>query len=317
MTLDIKMIMLNYSMESSRARCSEISADGGSALSAPRRGSVETQKGSDAAATGCCAGNRMILGATNGPGDVAAIEIGVRWLLAPLSGSSEHFISTSIAWHGRLMVLGMGLLTPLVVIGARFFKVTPRQDWPRQLDNPFWFVTHRRWGHAIGLLVIAGLACVLSAESWRAPCRNVHSTLGWVIAALVFIQIVGAWLRGTHGGPVDPFTRKRRPPHEWPGDHFSMTPRRIAFEYIHKYAGYVLLLLSMAAIPTGLVAADAPRWMPIVLAIWWLAMLSVFVWLQQAGRCTDTYQAIWGLDPKLPGNRRRPIGFGILRVQGE
>jgi hypothetical protein len=35
--------------------------------------------------------------------------------------------------------------------------------------------------------------------------------------------------------------------------------------------------------------------------------------LQRAGRCIDTYQAIWGLDPDLPGNRRRPIGFGIVR----
>ena len=259
----------------------------------------------------------MIFGATNGPSDAAAIEVGVRWLLTPLSGSSEHFISASMAWHGRLMVLGMGLLMPLVVIVARYFKVTPRQDWPQQLDNPFWFVTHRRWGHAVGVVVIAGLACALSAESWRAPWHSVHSTLGWVVAALVFVQVVGAWLRGTHGGPVDPFTRKQRPPHEWPGDHFSMTPRRIAFEYVHKYAGYVLLLLTMAAIPTGLLAADAPRWMPVVIGIWWLAVLSTFIWLQRAGRCTDTYQAIWGLDPKLPGNRRRPIGFGILRVQSE
>ena len=50
------------------------------------------------------------------------------------------------------------------------------------------------------------------------------------------------------------------------------------------------------------------------MGIWWLAMLGVFIWLQRAGRCVDTYQAIWGLDPNLPGNRRRPIGFGISRM---
>jgi hypothetical protein len=92
-----------------------------------------------------------------------------------------------------------------------------------------------------------------------------------------------------------------------------MTRRRIVFEYIHKAAGYLLLALTLVAIPTGLVAADAPRWMPIAMGIWWLVMLALFVWLQRAGWCMDTYQAIWGLDPDLPGNRRRPIGFGIVR----
>ena len=212
------------------------------------------------------------------------------------------------------MVLSMGVLMPPVIIVSRFFKVTPGQDWPRQLDNPFWFVTHRRWGHVIGLIVVGGLAFALAAEGWRALWHSPHSTLGWTVVALVFIQVVGSWLRGTHGGPVDPFTRKQRPPNEWPGDHFSMTPRRIVFEYVHKGAGYALLILTAAAIPTGLITADSPRWMPIAMGIWWLAMLGVFIWLQRTGRCVDTYQAIWGLDPNLPGNRRRPIGFGISRM---
>ncbi len=46
-------------------------------------------------------------------------------------------------------------------------------------------------------------------------------------------------------------------------------------------------------------------------------MLGVFVVLQRAGRCIDTYQAIWGLDPSLPGNRRRPIGLGIVRLRAQ
>ena len=93
-----------------------------------------------------------------------------------------------------------------------------------------------------------------------------------------------------------------------------MTRRRIIFEYLHKYVGYALLLLVVAAISTGLIAADAPRWMPILMGVWWMVMLRLFVWLQTAGRCIDTYQAIWGLDPNLPGNRRRPIGLGIART---
>jgi hypothetical protein len=235
------------------------------------------------------------------------------WLGTPISGSSEHSITMQVAWHGRLMVLAMGLLTPPVIIVARFFKVTPGQDWPRRLDNPFWFITHRRWGHVIGAIAAVGLVFVLADRGWGPPWRNWHTCAGWVIAVLVVIQTVGAWLRGTHGGPIDPFTRQRRPPEQWPGDHYSMSARRVIFEYIHKIAGYILLILTVVAIITGLLIADAPRWMPIAIGAWWVMMLAIFVYLQRAGRCIDTYQAIWGPDPDLPGNRRRPIGLGVVR----
>ena len=90
-----------------------------------------------------------------------------------------------------------------------------------------------------------------------------------------------------------------------------MTRRRIIFEYVHKGAGYLLLAMTVVALCTGLTAADARRWMPLVLGVWWLVMAGVFASLQRAGSCIDTYPAIWGLDPDLPGNRR--IGFGIVR----
>jgi NAD(P)-dependent dehydrogenase (short-subunit alcohol dehydrogenase family) len=154
---------------------------------------------------------------------------------------------------------------------------------------------------------------VLADRGWEPPWRNWHTGAGWLIAVLIVIQIVGAWLRGTHGGPVDPFTRQRRPPEQWPGDHYSMSGRRMVFEYVHKTAGYILLILTVVAVITGLLVADAPRWMPVAMGAWWVMMLAVFVHLQRVGRCIDTYQAIWGLDPELPGNRRRPIGLGVVR----
>ena len=70
------------------------------------------------------------------------------------------------------------------------------------------------------------------------------------------------------------------------------------------------------ALVTGLIAADAPRWMPVALGMWWIVMLGVFVVLRRAGRCIDTYQAIWELD-RFPGNRRRPIGLGIVRLRAQ
>jgi heme A synthase len=189
----------------------------------------------------------------------------LHWLVTPISGASDHAIAMPLAWHGRLMVLAMGLLTPPLIIVARFFKIMPRQDWPRQLDNPFWFITHRRWGHIVGAIVAIAMAFVLVERGWESPLNNLHTATGWLVVVLVLVQLVGSWLRGTHGGPVDPFTRKPRPRELWPGDHFSMTRRRIIFEHIHKGAGYLLLALTVLALCTGLIAADAPRWMPIVL----------------------------------------------------
>jgi hypothetical protein len=180
-------------------------------------------------------------------------------------------------------------------------------------DNPFWFIAHRRWGHIVGAIVALAMGFVLVGRGWESPVHSVHTAAGWLVVLLVLVQLIGAWLRGTHGGPVDPFTRKPRRRELWPGDHFSMTRRRIVFERVHKGAGYLLLALTVVALCTGLIAADAPRWMPVALGAWWLIVAGVFISLQRAGRCIDTYQAIWGLDPDLPGNRRRPIGFGIVR----
>ncbi len=236
------------------------------------------------------------------------------WLLTPISGNSEHHISTGAAWHGRLMVLTWAVLMPTAFLVARFYKITPGQDWPRRLDNPFWFVSHRRLGYAIGILTIAALAFIIWGRGGQLLWQGHHAITGWTLLALTFFQIGGSLLRGTHGGPIDPFTRQPRPPEQWPGDHFSLTRRRIFFEYSHKLVGYLLVLLAAWTIVSGLHAADAPRWMWIIIGVWTLFCVGVFVHLQRKGKCIDTYQAIWGLDDTLPGYRRKPIGWGITRI---
>lgn len=40
------------------------------------------------------------------------------------------------------MVVAWGVLLPLGILIARFFKVTPRQRWPAELDNKFWWYSH-------------------------------------------------------------------------------------------------------------------------------------------------------------------------------
>jgi hypothetical protein len=237
------------------------------------------------------------------------------WLFAPVSGKIEHDISTGVTWHGRLMVLAWAILMPAAFVVARFYKIMPGQDWPRRLDNPFWFVSHRRLGYAIFILTIAAISILVWSRSGMVSWHGHHAIAGWTVFAFSLFQIVGALLRGSHGGPVDPFTRKARPPEQWPGDHFSLTRRRIFFEYSHKLVGYVLAVLAAWTIASGLHAVDAPRWMWLGIGVWTLMCIYAFVRLQRSGKCIDTYQAIWGLDETLPGYRHKPIGWGITRVK--
>ena len=235
------------------------------------------------------------------------------WLLSPASGSASHEITPSIAWHGRLMVFAWAFLMPLAVILARYFKITPGQKWPARLDNPFWFLSHRRLGVLlIGVVTLAAVLAVVASGGSVVP-ETTHGWLGVIVLLLTWLQLVNALLRGTHGGPVDPFTRQKRPVEQWPGDHFSMTERRVVFEYVHKAIGYLLIVLSAIALLAGLHEADAPRWMWLGIVTWWIVIVALVAILQWRVGAIDTYQAIWGLDRALPGYRRAPIGVGITR----
>ena len=247
--------------------------------------------------------------------NAAILEL-LTWLNVPLSGNAAHFVDPMIAWHGRLMVAAWLVVLPVSIIMARFYKVNPRQNWPKALDNPFWFIWHRRLAYLAIALTVAALAALLWArkESWFNA--GSHAIAGWTVVLLTCAQIVSSLLRGTHGGPVDPFTRKLKPRGEWFGDHYCVTKRRVVFEYTHKIIGGIIVPIMLVAIVTGLWLADAPRWMWLGLVSICVIVIIVFIRLQRRGRCIDTYQAIWGLDPTLPGNLRKwPIGWGINRSQ--
>ncbi len=224
----------------------------------------------------------------------------IEWLLAPVDPDRAHEVSTYVSWHGRLMVLAWGALFPIGILSARFWKITPRQDWPRELDNQLWWRAHLRLQYTGGVAMLAGLAIVLLSETGD----STHAYLGWVIMGFAALQFLAGWLRGTKGGPTD--TRLR-------GDHFDMTSRRLAFEHFHKIAGYALLALAAWGITSGLWQANAPVWMWASLVLWWSILITTFVILQRRGMAVDTYQAIWGPDPSLPGNQRPPIGWGVTR----
>jgi cytochrome b561 len=187
------------------------------------------------------------------------------------------------------------------------------------LDNPFWWHAHRLLN---GLaLATSGLAVVLvllapatPAPSTTADARAWHALLGWSLLACGLVQLLGGWLRGSKGGPTAPRLDAQGQPIDWHGDHYDMSPRRYAFERLHKSLGYLALLLSVLTLGLGLWHADAPRWMALALGLWWLLLGSAFVRLQSLGRCIDTYQAIWGPGPEHPGNHKPVVGWGIQRV---
>jgi hypothetical protein len=229
----------------------------------------------------------------------------IDWLLAAMDQSRAHELDAAVAWHGRLMVLAWAVLLPLGVIVARFFKVTPRQDWPAELDNKVWWHAHQSLQYAAGVLLVVALVLI-----WR-PMRAgspSHSWLGWLVILTCLLQFVSAWLRGSKGGPTD-----QRPDGALAGDHYDMTLRRRLFERLHKSVGYFALALSVAAIGSGLWLVNAPRWMAVTLALWWLVLIALWSVLQARGKAIDTYQAIWGPDPRHPGNTLPPTGWGVRR----
>jgi hypothetical protein len=226
--------------------------------------------------------------------------------------SIEHHISATYAWHGRLMVLAWTILLPLGILIARYFKVTRRQAWPQQLDNKLWWHSHIT-------LQVSGIACmsiglgiVWIKTGSTAFANSLHATLGWLVVVLGWLQLIGGYLRGSKGGPrqtnggLDMSQIER-------GDHYDMTRRRVIFEWMHKLGGYGALLLSVLVTGLGLRQVAAPYWMWLVIALWWAILLIAALRLQRAGRCIDTYQAIWGPDPRHPGNSRDVIGWGITR----
>ncbi len=229
------------------------------------------------------------------------------WLLAPIDPARGHDVAIGVAWHGRLMVLAWAVLIPIGILMARFFKITPGQDWPRRLDNKTWWVAHLLAQYGAGIALVVALWLILQAPE-HGLRSTLHATLGWPVVLLCGVQFLGGWLRGSKGGPTD-----AAPGGSLAGDHYDMTRRRRVFEAVHKSAGYIAVLAAAVAIVNGLWLANAPRWMFAGLAAWWSLLIAAAIMLQRRGFAVDTYQAIWGPDLRHPGNRSAPIGSGIRR----
>ncbi len=223
----------------------------------------------------------------------------------------DHELAYWAQWHGRLMVVAWVLLLPLGVAIARYFKITPRQPWPQALDNKFWWHCHLTLQYSgITIMTVAAALAIRNADLAHSAAP-LHGLIGFAVIGLGWAQVVGGWLRGSKGGPKGgpggSATATIR------GDHYDMTRRRVAFEYVHKIGGYLALALATVDIALGLRAAHAHAWIAALVVAAWLGGLAIAAGLQRHGRCVDTYQAIWGPGSEHPGNRRPPIGWGVRR----
>lgn len=227
------------------------------------------------------------------------------WLASPIDPTRTHLIGGSIAWHGRSMVLAWAVLAPLAVVIARFFKITPGQDWPRRLDNPFWWRSH--WIGQVIVLILSILGFLLVLPMNLAEL-SLHAVLGYLMLTALIAQVLLGLFRGSKGGPTAPAKDG-----SLRGDHYDMTPWRRMFEALHKTLGYGLLGLGAMTILLGLWKANAPMWMWLALVVWWAGLIALFLRLQRNGLAVDTYQAIWGDDLDHPGNRRPAPGWGVRR----
>lgn len=224
------------------------------------------------------------------------------WWSRAIDGGDHGVPASFIAWHARLMVLAWSLLIPVGIVVARFYKVTPAQRFPERLDNQFWWFTHQVMQYSGVLLTLAAIYLVTGRDSASTSTTGyVHGVAGWTLCGLCIIQVVGAWLRGSKGGPVDV--------NAWPdspvlaGDHYNRTRRRIIFEHIHITLGYATLALAIITTMLGLYASAAPRWMWAVLLIWWALVAARYLQLQRRNTHVRTYQAIWGHARNHPGNQ--------------
>ena len=232
------------------------------------------------------------------------------WLLSPLDPSRLHAVGWAVSWHGRLMVLSWLFAFPAGILTARFFKITPKQDWPQVLDNVFWWKLHLRLQYFGGASVLVALSIpILWIETSDSNPATIHHIFGWIVISAMAVQFFGGWLRGTKGGPTKP-----APDGSWRGDHYDMTLRRVLFERVHKLVGYIAIVSAWIAVALGLFIVNAPKWIAIGGVIVVLTQIALFVAFQRKGMARDTYQAIWGPGKEHPGNTKRPIGWGVCKI---
>ncbi|KAB0679007.1 cytochrome b561 domain-containing protein [Aureimonas leprariae] len=200
-------------------------------------------------------------------------------------------VGAVLALHAACMLSAWGILLPAGGLIARFAKVTSRQDFPREIENLYWWVWHRRLQYAGSVVATLGFVAVVSQTGGRFD--TVHGRVGLAVLLLGWSQVGSAWLRGTKGGPTG---RKADPrdPATWRGDHYDMTARRRRFEAWHRPAGWAALGAGLLTIVLGVDLVGTPAWLFAVAAVAEGAVVLAFLDGTFRSKRTDTYASIWG-----------------------
>ena len=196
--------------------------------------------------------------------------------------------------HGLLMSIVWLVVLPICIFITRFFKVTPKQNFPKKLDNKFWWYIHL--GCNISAMVICTFAFYIMYDLMGFS-TSTHAILGYTTLGLMYLQGLIGYLRGTTGGDYPHPEGKK-----W--DHFDMTKRRLIFEHSHKTVGYVALFVAFAATFTGIYTMQMP-WYFYIIQVSVTVIIALLYLIYWNKKRYTTYQAIFGLDKNLPGNREK------------
>lgn len=226
----------------------------------------------------------------------AAAVLAASLVWAGLSGT----LGPVLALHAACMLTAWGILLPAGGLVARFAKVTARQDFPREIENLYWWVWHRRLQYAGSVVATLGFVAVVSRTGGRFD--TLHGRFGLAVLLLGWAQVGSAWLRGTKGGPTDRRADPRDPA-TWRGDHYDMTRRRRRFEAWHRPAGWAALGAGLLTIVLGVDLVGTPAWLFAVAALAEGMVVAAFLDGTFRNRRTDTYASIWG--PGNGGDARR------------
>jgi hypothetical protein len=211
---------------------------------------------------------------------MAGILVASAAILAVLSACG---LSGLMLLHAGAMIIAWGVLVPCGVLIARYFKVTRQQDFPRQLDNQFWWNWHRLLQYAGAALSTAGFFAMVGMAG--VSLTTGHAQLGLAVVLIGWVQVLSGLLRGSKGGPTEAQMR---------GDHYDMTLRRRIFEHVHKGLGWAVLPLAVAAMLTGLALVGLPDIVSLAVVALIAAFLAMAWRFQRQGRRVATYLAIWG-----------------------
>lgn len=235
------------------------------------------------------------------------------WLNRPVASGPVESLNVLDLWHAMLMGLAAGVLVPVTVLAARYWKIVPGQDWPRVLNHRGWQIVHTVCGVGAVLCLFVGAYMAFNGMSLDVHLIHPHAWAGWSVISLVVLLLINIALRGSIGGPGRKQARTLVHLHDVPGDHYDMTRRRRIFERLHRLLGYLLVLALAITLLSGFWHANAPRWLWALTLSWWLTLAIVASRWERQGRAVDGYQARWGPGMNHPGNRIPRVSGGLRR----